>query len=71
MKIIFMGSLPTYPRSESRELSEQEKPFARACAELGSIAAGAGHVIIASDDHPASVDFHVVQGLMRVRGRGS
>jgi hypothetical protein len=63
MKMIVMGSVPTYEREETRDLSDQEKPFAAACREIGYEAARCGHTILASDDHPASADFHVIQGL--------
>lgn len=63
-KILFMGSLPTYPRDEQRPLADQEIPFGRACEGMGTIAARRGHTILLSDDHPASADFHVMQGII-------
>lgn len=65
MKINFMGSVPTYARTDEREISDQEKPFLTACEALGYVAASRGHTILASDDHPASADFNAVQGVVR------
>jgi len=68
MKIIFMGSVPTYARTDDRELSEQERPFIQACQELGYVAASRGHALLASDAHVASADYNVVQGVIRYVG---
>ncbi|MBV8077627.1 MAG: hypothetical protein JO284_14560, partial [Planctomycetaceae bacterium] len=68
MKILFMGSVPTFPRTEERELSDQEKPFAQACQEIGYVAASRRHTILLSDDHPASADYHVFHGALRYAG---
>ena len=64
MKFFFMGSAPTFRRSEQRELSAQEKLFADACLGLGRIAAERGHTVLVADEHPASVDYNVVQGVI-------
>lgn len=63
-KILFMGSLPTYHRDEHRALADQEIHFGRACQGMGTIAAQRGHTVLLSDDHPASADFHVMQGIL-------
>ena len=68
MKIQFMGSVPTFPRAEERELSDQEKPFAQACQEMGYVAASRQHTILLSDDHPASADYHIFHGALRYAG---
>jgi hypothetical protein len=60
-----MGSIPTFLWKETRELSEQEKPFARACEDMGFVAASRGHTILLSSDHRASTDYHVMQGVLQ------
>lgn len=65
MKLLFMGSLPTLNREESREISEQEQPFITACEDMGAAAARRGHTVLIADDHQASADKHVVQGIVR------
>jgi hypothetical protein len=68
MKILFMGSIPTFERTETREISDQEKPFARACEQMGYVAASRQHMILISDNHPSSADFHVMNGVLRYIG---
>jgi TIR domain len=68
MKILFMGSIPTFQRTETREITDQEQPFARACAQMGYAAAARQHTILISDNHPASADYHVLDGVLKFIG---
>ena len=63
MRIVFMGAIPTYGWDEERELSEQEAPFARAAHDLGYEAAARGHTVMLGDDHRASADAGVMEGI--------
>ena len=65
MKILIMGSIPTYERDEIRELSPQEEPFVSACKDLGFAATSQGHSVLLADDHPCSADLYVMQGVQR------
>ena len=65
MRVLFMGSIPTYQRSENRDINEQEKTFTFACEELGYAAAELGHEILVSDSHHASVDYHIIKGVIK------
>jgi hypothetical protein len=65
MKILFMGSICTFPRNETRELTEEEKPFAQACEQMGYEAAARKHTILISDNHPSSADYHVLNGVLK------
>ncbi len=65
MKVMFMGSAPTYQQGETRELLEQEAPFVRACEDLGMAAAMRGHTILLGDDHLACADRHIMNGIVR------
>ncbi len=65
MKILFMGSIPTFERTETRELTEAEQPFARACEQMGYAAAARQHTILISDNHPSSADYHVLNGILK------
>jgi len=69
MKILFMGSIPTFHRrTETRELTDQEQPFARACEQLGYAAAARQHTILISDNHPSTADYHVLNGALKFIG---
>jgi hypothetical protein len=68
MKVLFMGSIPTFERTETRELTGQEQPFAQACKQLGYAAAARQHTILISDNHPASADYHVLNGVLKFIG---
>ena len=37
MKLLFMGSIPTFRFDEEREVSEQEAPFTQACKDMGFV----------------------------------
>lgn len=65
MKILFMGSIPTYQHGESREVSNQEMSFVRACEDMGYGAASRGHILVLGDDHIACADIHVANGAKR------
>ena len=65
IKMLFMGSIPTYQREETRELEEGEKVFVQACEQLGYASAAGGHEILVSDAHPASADYNIIQGVVR------
>ena len=58
-----MGAIPTYGWEETREVSEQEAPFSRAAHDLGYEAARRGHTVMLGDDHRASVDAGVMDGI--------
>jgi hypothetical protein len=73
MKIMFMGSIPTYEASgvepsPPRELTEQERPFAQACEEMGYAAAARRHAVLIAADHPATADYYVMRGVLRYAG---
>ena len=68
MKLLFMGSIPTFERTESRELSDQERPFARACEQMGYVATSRQHTILISDNHPGIADYHVMNGILKYIG---
>jgi TIR domain len=70
MKLMLMGSLPTYDPSETRELTDQEAPFARACEELGYTAAARRHTVLIGSDQVWSADHHAVRGVLRYAGEG-
>ena len=63
MRVVFMGAIPTYNWNEERELSEQEEPFVKAAHDLGYTAAERGHTVVLGDDHRASADWWVMDGI--------
>jgi len=65
MKIFLVGSIPTFLGGEDRELASQELPFVTACMDIGYELCSRGHSIVLCDDHPATVDYHVVQGMRK------
>jgi hypothetical protein len=70
MKILFTGSIPTFQWQDTRELSDQEKPFGTACEDMGFVAASRGHTILLASDHQASTDYHVMQGVLKFASQG-
>src|SRR5262245_59820907 len=73
MKIMFMGTIPTYEASgvepaPPRELTEQELPFAQACEEMGYDAAARRHAVLIASDHPSTADYYVMRGVLRYAG---
>lgn len=68
MKLFFMGSIPTFEWTETREFSDQEKPFVRACEQMGYVAASRQHTILLSDNHRSTADHHVMNGVLRYIG---
>ena len=65
MKLLFMGSLPTFESGDNRDISEQEQPFIKACNDMGYAAAQRGHTVLIADDHIGSADYHVAKGIAR------
>jgi hypothetical protein len=65
MKIFLTGSIPTYLHGEERDLSSQEVPFTTACMDIGYELSSRGHTIVLCDDHAATVDHLVMQGMLK------
>ncbi len=65
MKLLFMGSIPTYDRDDVRDVIEQESPFVRACKDMGYVAASRGHTVMVADNHVSSADLYVAQGVAK------
>ena len=63
MKLLFMGSIPTFRFDEQREVSEQEVPFTHACQDMGFQAARNGHTVLLANEHPSGADMYVAKGI--------
>ena len=71
MKILFMGSIPTFEREDARDVLDQESPFVRACDDMGYAAARRGHTVLISDNHVSSADLYVAKGVSRFAAENS
>jgi hypothetical protein len=65
MRIFFIGSIPDHKPGTGQKPKKEHQPLFNAAIELGSAAAERGHTVIVGSESKNTVDYYVVQGMVR------
>jgi len=65
MKILFIGSTAYHVPSQNKEPTPDDKKLFSACKELGYYASSRGHTILIGSDSKNTIDFHIMEGVLK------
>jgi hypothetical protein len=65
MRLLFIGSLPDHIPGTNQQILPEHHPLLEAASELGFAAALRGHTILVGSESPRTIDFYVMQGVLK------